>query len=382
MVMNLLKSFKVMISAVLIAAVLSGCMNSVNLNDLKDIVVVEGTAIDIKDDKLNLIVQTLNTGSSSGSEMPQGNMTVNTEDSGETIVDAIAAMSKNLSKNLFFGQNKIIIFGKEATQSDFDKKLDYFLRSSNSRPDVTVCMSETTAKDIIESKENDAHIPSENIVYLLQNGQDAGVSAYVSTNNVLNLYADKTSDIYLPVVKKEEDRDSVQTAGIGLFDNERLVHITDDEETMGFLFISGKIKNCSIEFENGELGLVSVEISSPKTKNHVEIIDGKIIFVSDMDTQLVINEIENGIATALSEEKLEEICKNADKEIERLCTKAFFACRENSSDSLRVGEYLAKDSPGSYRKLADEWDMYFKTVSYSVDVETHLKELSDNTQLD
>ena len=161
--MSLLKSFKVIISAVLIAAVLSGCMNSVNLNDLKDIVVVESTAIDLKDDKLSLIVQTLNTGSSSGSEMPQGNMTVNTEDSGDTIVDAIAAMSKSLSKNLFFGQNKIIIFGNEATRSDFEKKLDYFLRSSNSRPDVAVCMSETTAKDIIESKETTRTFPAKTL---------------------------------------------------------------------------------------------------------------------------------------------------------------------------------------------------------------------------
>lgn len=376
--MSLLKGFKITVCAVLIAALLSGCINTVHL---KDMAVVEGMGIDVNEDGVNLTVQTLNAGNSTGGEAPQGNMTVNTENSGNTISDAVSMLSESLSKNAFFGQNKLIIFSRSAAENDFDKRLDYFLRSSESRPDVAVCLSDTSAKDIIESKENDAHIPCENIVYHMKNGQGSGVSAYVTVNEVLNMYSDKTSDIYLPVLKKEKDRDYVQTNGLGLFSGSRLVCVTDDKETAGFLFISDKIENYSVELEDKELGAVSTEISSVKVKKRTEIIGGNIIFCINIETQLMIGEIENGIAAKLDREKLDKICTDAESEIKNMCAKAFFTCREYGSDSLRVGEYLAKDNPDEYERISDNWKEYYKNAGLSLNVEVRLKKLSENTQL-
>ncbi|MGN1203068.1 MAG: Ger(x)C family spore germination protein [Eubacterium sp.] len=373
------KSFKIFVCTVMIASLLSGCMNTVHL---KDLVVVEGMGIDSKEDKIQLIVQTLNDGTVTSGEAPKGNITINTEDTGETIVDAVSNMTKKLSKELFFGQNKIIVFGREIAESDFEKELDYFLRSSDSRPDVAVCVSDTSAEDIVESKENDAHIPCENMVYLLKNGQNAGTGLYVITNELLNMYSDKTTDICLPVVKKDKDSESIQTKGIGLFSKNKLVYVTNDDETLGFLIISDKITNCTIEFTDEELGQVGVEISHPKIKKSVDTVDGNIVFSVNVEVQLMIDEIEKGIITALDEEKIKRICTNAQKEITRLCTEAFAACRDNNSDALRIGEYLAKDSPESYEKLADDWHTYFKTVQLSVNVKADIKKISDNTQLD
>ncbi len=376
--MSLLKSFKIVVCVVLIAAMLSGCMNTVHL---KDLLVVEGMGIDAQGEDINLTIQTLKLGAAAGNEMPEGNRTYNTEGSGETIIDAVSTLSKSLSKKLFFGQNKIIVFSRELAENDFKKNLDYFLRSQNSRIDVAVCVSDTKAKDIIESEENDAGVPCENMVYLLNNGQSSGLSAFVTVNDLLNMYSDKTSSIYLPVVEKNDNNKSIQVKGIGLFYDDELVYVTNDEETMGFLFISGKIESCSIEFDDEELGNIGVIISSPKVKNHIEIVDGNVNFVSEIKAKLMIDEVENGIITSLDKNKLDRICANAEKEINRLCSQAFEACSDNNSDALRVGEYLAKDSPNSYDKLADEWDTYFKTVSFTADTKVSLKNISDNTQL-
>lgn len=378
MVMSLLKSFKIIVCVVLIASVFSGCMNNVHL---KDLLIVEGMGIDVQDDKVNLIIQTLKLGAAAGSETPQGNRTYNTEENGDTIVDAVSNLSKSVSKKLFFGQNKIIVFSREIAENDFKEKLDYFLRSSDSRIDVTVCIADKTAKEIIESKENDAGVPCENMVYLLNNGEEAGVSACLTIGEILNMASDKTTDIYLPVVEKNEDGNNIETKGLGLFSNEKMTYVTDEDETMGFLIITGKIKICTIEFEDEELGTVSVKIFSPNVKKRVDIVDGNIIFDVDIDAKVMLDEIEKGIVTKLDEKKFERICDHAEKEIERLCTKAFFACRNNGSDALRIGEYLAKDSPKSYDKVSDEWDSYFSTVTLSVSASTDLKKLSDNSQL-
>lgn len=144
--------------------------------------------------------------------------------------------------------------------------MDYFIRSSDARGDVAVCICDGEARGILDSGENDSSVPGENIVYLLSNGQDAGVSALVTTGDLLNLYTDKTSDMFMPVIKMNENEKNAVAAGIGLFSGDRLVHITSDEETMGFLFISNKAKNCNLEFETDEFGKVGVELRDIKTK--------------------------------------------------------------------------------------------------------------------
>lgn len=378
MVMNLLKSFKIIACAVLIAGMLSGCMNTVHL---KDLMIVEGMGIEMKEDKINVIIQTLKLGAASSTEPPEGNRTYNTEQEGETVVDAVSNLSQSVSKKLFFGQNKIIVFSRKIAETNFKETLDYFLRAEDSRVDVTVCVADENSKEIIESKENDAGVPCENMVYLLKNGQDAGVSAYVSVGELLNMSSDKTSDIYLPILKKEKGKNNVETNGIGLFNNDRLVYVTDDDETMGFLLLSDKVKECSIEFNDEQLGMVGVHISSLSVKRKIDIVDGNINYIVDIKGQLMIDEIENGIITKLTEQNLNSICLKADEEIKRLCIKGFNACRENDSDALRIGEYLAKDSPESYSKVADKWETYFKTVNMSINSKTKLKKISDNSQL-
>ncbi|MCD7797387.1 MAG: hypothetical protein LUG95_07290 [Clostridiales bacterium] len=85
-----------------------------------------------------------------------------------------------------------------------EKNLDYFFRSSDSRNDVAVCVSSSSAKDILESTENDSAVPCENILYLLENNEISGLSVLVTTGELMNLYADRTSDIYMPVLEKKQ----------------------------------------------------------------------------------------------------------------------------------------------------------------------------------
>ena len=70
---------------------------------------------------------------------------------------------------VYCGHNKIIVLSKELAQNDIKNYIDYFLRSEDSRADVAICVSKEKAKFILESKENDANVPSENILFLINN---------------------------------------------------------------------------------------------------------------------------------------------------------------------------------------------------------------------
>ncbi len=354
-------------------------MNSVHL---KDMMVVEGLGVDVADDEISVSVQTLNASEASSGESMQGNMTVVTAEKGNTVYHAISNLGNYLSKKIFFGQNKLIVFSRDLAETQFDVNIDYFLRSSDSRPDVAVCLSDSKAQDIIESKENDTHVPIEDVVYLIKNGQDSGKSMYITVGEFLNIYYDKTSDISIPMLEMDDETKNAKLKGIGIFNKDKLVYVTNDNETKGYTFIKGKIKTTSIEFEDKDLGKIVVDILNPKVKNKTEIRDGKVVFITEIKAELMINEIENGILISLDKEKMERIRKLACDKVEILCRKSFYACQNHGSDVFRVGEYLAKDNPKSYELVSEQWDDYFPTVEYEVSADIALKKISDNTQLD
>lgn len=374
-----LKSFKIILCIVLICSLFSGCMNQTNL---KNLIVIEGIGIDNTEDGVQLTVQSLNPGKSTGTEKPEGNMTINTVEQGKTIVEAISNLNKAMSKELFFGHNKVIVFSREVCETDLNNKLDYFLRSSDARADVAVCMADGDAKKVLENTEDDAHVPVENLVYLIGNGQKMGTSIYITTNDLLNTYSDKTTDMYIPVVKERADEDNVELSGIAIFNHDKLAYILDNDETLGFMFITGKIRNCYLEFADDDLGNVGVEVIPSKVKKSVKIVDGNVVFDVKVNGHLMINEVEKGVANVLKEDCLKTICEKTEEKIGYLCQKAFDACQKYNSDSIRVGEFLAKDSPKSYELLSDEWDRYFKSVTISIDSKMKLKKISDNTQIE
>lgn len=372
------KGFKIIAVLLMLCTLMSGCSTS---RHLKDLVIVEGMGIDNKNGKINLTIQTLNVGINNGSQTPDGNMTINTDKEGESITDGITNLSKALSKRIFFGQNKLIVIGKSLAEEDFTKNLDYFLRSADSRTDVAVCISDSDAKDIIESKENDAAVPCENILYLISNNEKSGLCTLVTTAMVLNLYADKTSDIYIPVLEKKKD-ENVNTKGVGLFSGDKLVHITDDDETAGFVIIADKAKDMSVEGVDEKLGKIGVRISEIHCQKSASVVNGTVVLKIKIKADMIVDEIEKGIGLKMDEEDLERISAVVENRIVELCGKAFSACRDNSSDSLRLGELLARDDPNAYGDMSGEWKKYFQASRIETAADIHLKKISDNTQVE
>lgn len=371
-----MKSFKIIISFLLIGLLFSGCSSR---NNLKDLSVVEGVGIDLENDGVTSTIQMLNLiKEGSGAEALSGNVTMNTSGTGRTISSAIEQVSKDTSKKLFFGQNRIVIFGMDMAENYLEKSLDYLLRSSDSRSDVTIAIAKNKASEIMESPENDALVPAQTISTLLCQSEKIGYGAHVTTNELLNAYADKTSDIYLPVLEAGEK--SVSVAGIAVYNDIALTKILDEEETFGFLFLRGKVEQGLLELKDDNLGNVGTDILSAKSKAKAKYEGGRVVFKVKIQTTAMLDEIERGVTNEISDKELKNIEKLAEKEIERLCRKAFAACMQSKSDAVRMGEYLAMCDPKAYEKLSDNWEQSLETAELQVDVKFKLSKINENSE--
>ena len=372
-----MKSFKIIISVVLILLLFSGCSDA--SNNLKDLSIVEGMGIDLKDEEVVITVQTLNLSKEGfGAEALSGNITMNSEGSGRNISEAIARVKERLSKELFFGQNRLIVFGMDLAKNYINKNLDYILRSADSRMDVSVCIAEKEASEIMESKENEALVPSASITSLLELGEKSGFAVNVTTNELLNVYLDKTSDMYFPVISAGEKSASV--VGVAIYSGNELAKVLDKNSTYGFLFLSNKISYGVLNVENEEFGKIGLNIISSLTKTRTSVENGRVVFHADVKSQLMIDAMEHGLINSITRENLYEIKELAEEMISSYCQNAFLDCVQSKSDCLRIGESLAMFSPNNYAKLSDDWKNVLPTAVIDLNVDCEFKKINENSK--
>ena len=172
---------KIVLVIVIIAVSLSGCSDR-----LSDMSVAQGVGIDKENSGVTVSVQYL--------DLTKGNSTTDNLNKNITSVQsqtaanpsrALALLSGDLSTPIFFGQNKVIVFGSEYAESELDSLVQYALRTVDSRPDVLVAISSSKAQDIMKSSENKARVPAQDVYDLLKVGERSGLTCAV---NVCLLY--------------------------------------------------------------------------------------------------------------------------------------------------------------------------------------------------
>lgn len=367
--------FKAAVCVVLAAALFSGCSDNENLKDLS---VVEGMGIDYLDGQISVTAQTLNLAKEgSGAEALSGNITVNAGGSGENISDAVQNTAQSLSKKLFFGQNQILVIGSALAENNLELCFDYLLRSSDSRPDVAVCISSGTANEILSAKFSESLVPAQALSELLYNGETEGFAAYVTVNEMLNLYKDKTSDIFLPVVTAENE--SAVVSGIAVYNGKNLAAVLPKEMITGFLLLTDKIVSGYFEFESEKYGKIGAEISNSKTKTKAITQNGAVVYSVNITSTLSVEELQNGAESIISQTDLAEIAYEAEKELENRCRAAFEYCVKSGSDCLRIGESLAAYSPSDYESLSDNWKEHLSSARLEINGVCKLKKVNENS---
>lgn len=377
--MNLSKCIKIFFSLFLCFLLFTGCTGS---RHLKDLFIVEGLGIDYYDNNLSVTLQGLKVNVSNASDTPSGNMVVNTSASGTTVSYAINNITKAVSKRAFFGHNKIIVLSKELAQNDIKNYIDYFLRSEDSRADVAICVSNEKAEFILESKENDANVPSENILFLINNNEETGQSILVNENEFLMLYEDKYSDIYLPVIERKDDESTVKSAGIALFSDNRLAYITNDIETKGFVILNNKAKDVLIQISDEKFGKIDVKLSNIKCKKSASIVENKAYFNVEINADIILGEIEKGTQNKLSKKDNKRLCALVEKACNEMISKTYNACIYAKSNALRIGKFIARDCPEYYEKHLSDINGGVQKAELNVNSYINLEKISDNSQLE
>lgn len=361
---------------------LAGCDNNYGNDgrEIRDRLIVQGIGVDqTADGGYLLTLQAFNTAVSGGQDNGMsGNVTKVYETSGATIADAMRNVTLTAGRRPLYSHNWIIVFGAEVAREGLNETLDFFVRDYATRPMVDLAVARGKAADIIKSPFNGSSIPAREIQMGLKMGQVNAKTLQMPLHKAVTLLEDKTSDVYLPLLKpvvdKAQDMDTVLLDGLAIFREGKYVGDLDADETRALLFLTGQAESGDLVVEGEPFGKASLEFIKADAKFKTEMKNGLPAYRAEITCVCDLNEIERedfgnvqSNVRAQIEAAVSAMLESQLRGTAEICLKSY------RSDVLRLGNRLWLSEPNAFRSVEDRWREVLPKAELTVAVKTTVR---------
>ena len=373
----------------LLASVLSvfctGCLPGVELSDRA---IVQAIGVDaLPDGGVKVTMQIFSpggTGGATGIDASKSNAKI-IESTGRTLSDAISAASLKQGKQIFYGHNRVVIFGESAAKSGLYEYLSFFNNDHESRANLSLMISRSTAADIVKAEINQGILPAEVLEKMADNAQQNGKAAMVTFFDVQRALENPTDDVVIPAIElsksegeaqegkegegKPEDVQAISMDGSALFADGKLAGYMDDGATRGLLWLRGEVCNTLLTASDPALGEFSVDIYDSSTKLIPQLQDGHPVFQVKIRGKATLNELVMKQRESLSMKDLDRLGEIAASAIQRECGEAFAQTAEQRAiDVCAFGNLLWQQETDYWRQVHDDWKTVLPTVRLQYDI--------------
>ncbi|MBU5438999.1 Ger(x)C family spore germination protein [Tissierella sp. MSJ-40] len=402
------KKVLLIILIILMSIFLTSCWNSRELNTLGIVIMI---GIDTEDDEILLTAEIINpTSAERDMNVPMQSRVRYVQGTGDSISDAIRNITLKLDRRIFLSHNKVFIIGEEFAKRGIVDFLDFLQRNNEHREtSYFLVAKDSKAYEVMGVNGGVNNIPGGYLLELVENYEHNGKTRSLTMTEFFKYYYDKSNQPVLGVVKSEKRAEInkvsstpsnvdyfLNVEGGAVFNKEKLIGYYTGKEMIGFNIIVDELKRGIITFDtpNGyidrlsttippiegdvsstkakEHGVTSVEILSSKTKNNIEIVDGKVHFKMKVDIKGGLAEETGDIEISNREviKVVEKACsEEIKKQIELVLKKAQ---KEFKQDTFSIGALFHRKYPEEWRKISDNWNNIFSEMDYTIDVETKI----------
>jgi spore germination protein KC len=365
---------------------LSGCWDRTEVNDLALIV---GLGIDQKKDgKIMLTVQlvvpkSIGGGGQMGGGGGGGGETIVRSGTGATVADAISNLQEKLSRRVFWGHTKVVVFGERAAKAGIRQHLDFLSRNPQTRLRSNVLVSKGTAKSVLELLPPIEQSSAE----VMRELSESQLLLRVTIKDALQMLSGDAGAAALPMVKilpPEKGKKELQTIAFiqrtAIFKKDKMVGDINDKLTRGVLWLRNEIKLANITVRlKGEKG----NITSTLIRAHTEFIPKygkgkwKMIVKATAEDDILLNgtklDLLNPKHTKMIEKELEN---ETDKRIRAALKKVQ---KELKADIFGFAEIFHRKYPREWNRVKNRWEEIFPTVEVVVKTKVYVRRPGMNT---
>jgi spore germination protein KC len=300
--------------------------------------------------------------------------------------NALQNMQNKLSREAFFGQRRVVMYGEKFAKRGVREEIDSNTRSPDValRTDVFVVKGDSALKALNLAYPLEKP-PANSVLKEHEQSGGKGSTAYLEFLIAANSDGIRPT---LPAIEIGYFQDEHQTAkgelaepilkmaGIAVFDQDlSLLGYLDMEETRDFNWIIGILKRRTLvtEIQEGNVSLALTKLTSKITPNKIQgqqigftvELSGEGEFLEN-NTNLDLEKLKN---LHYLQKELEKQAKEQVQETINIVQKKY------KVDIFGFGEALRKKKAKQWKSLEKEWDPYFANADITVKVDLKINRI-------
>ncbi|MBR1413351.1 MAG: Ger(x)C family spore germination protein [Bacilli bacterium] len=327
---------------------ITGCYDYQELNNLG---IVTGIAIDYKDDKYNVTLEILNDKKESISSSLEA-YTISSD--GTNIAQAFTNVNEKLDKQAFYPHTKVVIISEEIAKNHIKDIADYILRNQEIRDQFYLLVAvDTSSEDIITSQQEDYPVVANRLVSMLEKDyNNKNITSTLLFEKNMNTLLNNKKDIVLTTVYKEED--NLKFGGLATFKDFKMQNILTNEESITYNLFVNKGNNALFSYQcNNNIFTINIYDSNSK----IQYKNNRI----NIDLNLGADVIYNDCAYDLkNSHTIEELESKFNKLLKDKVNKLIVKLMNDNTDILGLNKVY-------YNKHRHDID--FRLLNYKINVD-------------
>lgn len=309
---------------------------------------------------------------------------------GRSVPEAIRNVSESLERTIFGGHNKVRFFSERFAKTDMISIMDYLLRDhlTDENPLMVIVRNEDpkqiyscaiglsdTVGDYLESMSKTQPDTTANSVFI--KNLDFIKDYYSEGKQPVVGVVELVESEFKPSNNSSMDSKSAQDSskneyrlkyeGLAAFKDDKLAGYMNGGETRAYNFIVNNVQNSIISSEDGQtVGAVH----NSKAKIKTQINEGRITVDIKIKAGIAILQ-EGGILDISKTEALKTVESDFNRQMEKEITAVIKKVQtEFQSDIFGFGVSVHKQHPKEWKKIKENWDVYFAGAAVKVSVES------------
>ncbi|MDX8290495.1 Ger(x)C family spore germination protein [Metabacillus indicus] len=259
------------------------------------------------------------------------------------------------------GRVGIILFDQEITKYGIGPIVDNLQRDPNIGRDISLCVSEGKAFEILSSDIQQEESVSQYVTDIVSQNMDRTIPS-MNLHHFLFQYRGDGFDPFLPLIKNKDQ--AVEVTGVALLKDDKLAGTLDLQESYMMKILYEKANKGIIEVDSQKKNPVSIQNLSSKAKYHprkeltgykmsVSVkMDGRVMEAGGLDLtrQPNIKKLEKKTEKILEEEMLSLLKKLQELDVDPLGIKEQFR-QEGYRDWKKLGQKVQFDVHADVRLI-------------------------------
>ncbi|WZL73328.1 Ger(x)C family spore germination protein [Clostridiaceae bacterium 35-E11] len=365
----------------------TGCWSK---REIDELAIASAVGIDKTKEGYLVTAQIINPGEIAAEKTSNRTVVSSYRASGETVFEAIRRLTLETPRKTYFGHIRLLVLGEDLAREGIGKTLDFFSRDPEIRTDFYIIIAKNSrAEELLNILTPIEKIPANKMYDSLEMSAKSWASTlHVTLDELIRSLLSKGKNpvltgviikgspqlgVAMENIEKVDIPTTIQIRYLGAFKKDKLVGWLNEEESIGYNYISDKVESTIVVITCSEEGKLGVEIIRTKakikgivrqSKPEVSIdiwVEGNVADVEctmDVTNLQNIYEIETKVAARIKQETIAAIRK---------------AQKELRSDIFGFGEAIHRADPKAWHTFKDDWDEIFTSLPIHVNVTSRIK---------